>query len=350
MTFEASVRQCGAAPAVPVDTRSGRSLFFALTVLAACGCTETLDAGHDHDRRRGLLPVDERNPVVFVNDGAYDNWSGEYAVLLAAGANSKLAGIVVNANEDWPDIQTNLDGWRDLVSAARASGIENIPDPLASIGLPLVMPASGEVDDTQANRSEGALFIVDVSKRVALPDRPLVVATGGALTDVADAYLVDPTVAERVVVVSSLGSVTSSGGGMGPPNGDGDPWANKIVAERFRYVQVSAFYDQLEDVPTSSLAQLPDNALGTWIASKQPNLWHWMPASDQVAVLAAGLPTFATSVERVSPVRVGDAAATTAPDLVTDPNGSGWLVTDCDGTAATTRFWEKLLGTKQPAP
>ena len=35
---------------------------------------------------------------------------------------------------------------------------------------------------------------------------------------------------------------------MGIPNGEMDPWADTIVAGRFRYVQVSAFYDQLTDV------------------------------------------------------------------------------------------------------
>ncbi len=316
-------------------------------VLVTCGCTETLDAGHD--RPYGLLPVNERNPIVVVNDGAYDNWSGEYAVLLAAGG-AELAGIVVNASPDWPDLQTNVDGWRGLVAAARESGIQRLPDPLASIGSSLVMPASGEIDDTQPNRSEGALFIVDVSKRLGLPYRPLVVATGGALTDVADAYLVDPTVTQRVVVVSSLGSLSASGGGMGIPNGDHDPWADTIVTERFRYVQVSAFYDQLTDVPDSRLSELPGNALGTWIASKQPNLWHWEPASDQVSVIAAGLPTFATAVKRVSPLATRDAAAAAGPDLATDLQGSGWLVTDCDGAVAGARFWEVLLRTQASAP
>ena len=337
----------------------GVSHLACVSALAACGCTETLDAGHH--RPHGLLPVDQRNSLIVVNDGAYDNWFGEYAVLLAGGG-GKLAGIVVNASPDWPDMAKNVDGWRGLVAAARASGLENLPDPIASVESPLVMPASGEVDDTQPNRSEGARFIVDVSKRLGLPYRPLVVATGGALTDVADAYLIDPTVTERVVVVSSLGSVSSAGGAMGIPNGDGDPWADTIVTRRFRYVQVSAFYDQLTDVADADVARLPDNALGSWIASKQPNLWHWSPASDQVAVLAAALPTFVTAVQRVSPAPPSDvdadagtdtdagAAASTGPDLVSDPQGTGLLVTDCDGESATARFWEALRSTRVTTP
>lgn len=316
---------------------------------AAFGCTQTLDAGYD--RPNGLLPVDHRNPIILLNDGAYDNWSGEYALLLANGGGSPLAGIVVDETSDWPDIETNVGGYRDLVDAARSSGLTNLPDPVESIGPPLVMPATGNIDDTQPNRSGGAMFILDTSKALSLPYRPVVIATGGALTDVADAYLVDHTVTERVVVVSSLGSTSSAGGGMGSPNGQGDPWADFIVATKFRYVQVSAWYDQLTDVPTSSLSTLPKNPLGAWIASKQPNLWQWSPASDQVSVLAVGLSAFATAIERVSPGgpldagQAGDGGTAAGPDLATTQSGPDWLVTACDGAAATSIFWKVLLAT-----
>ena len=317
-----------------------RPVFAWSLAVSVLGCTQTLDAGSTGPH--GRLPVDERNPVVLVNDGPGDNWQGEYAVLLANGGGSPLAGIIVNASSPWPDLTGNVAGWRDLVSAARNSGLEGIPDPIASVAPPLVRPASGDIRDTRANRSEGALFIVEASKRLGLPYRPLVVATGGALTDVADAYLVDETVVDRVVVVASLGAVTGSGAAMGPPNGEEDPWADTIVASRFRYIQVSAFYDQLTDVPASRIAELPANALGARIAAKQPNLWHWSPASDQVAILAVGLASFATAVERVTVAAPATADATAGPELAADQNGSGWLVTACDGSAATARLWALL--------
>ncbi|HSY41614.1 MAG TPA: hypothetical protein VLA79_18875, partial [Polyangia bacterium] len=229
----------------------------ALAVLAL-GCSESRNLGSSVPH--GLLPVDERNPILLANDGATDNWQGEYAMLLANGGGPKLAGIIVNTSGPWPDLDTNMAGWRGMVAAARASGLRNIPDPQASTGPPLTRPASGQIEDTAANRSEGAHTIVDLSASLSLPYRPLVVVTGGRLTDVADAYLIDPTVIERIVVVSSLGTTTNSGGAMGPPNGEMDPWADAIVTAptaRFRFVQVSAFYDQTTDVPNARLADLP---------------------------------------------------------------------------------------------
>jgi hypothetical protein len=309
--------------------------------LVAMSCTESRDLGSSVPH--GRLPVDERNPIVLANDGAEDNWQGEYAILLASSGGPPLAGIIVNTSGPWPDLDANIAGWRGLVAAATASGLRNVPDPTASIGPPLVRPANGQIDDTAPNRSEGARLIVDASAGLSLPYRPLVVVTGGRLTDVADAYLVDRTVTERVVVVSSLGATTAAGAAMAAPNGEMDPWADAIVTARFRFVQVSAFYDQLTDVPTSRLSELPANPFGAWIAAKQPKIWTLQEAADQVAVVAVGVPSFASAVSRVSAATIG-AGATAGPDLVVNPNGTGWLVTQNASADATARFWDALLG------
>jgi hypothetical protein len=318
-----------------------KRVFVACLALAAGGCTESRNLGTSVPH--GRLPVDERNPIVLVNDGAYDNWQGEYAVLLAQSGAPKLAAIVVGNSPAWPEIEPNIAGWRELVAAARASGLGDIPDPTVSIGPALVRPANGDIDATAPNRSDGARLIVDASMRLSLPYRPMVVVTGGRLTDVADAYLIDETVSERVVVVSALGTRTPSGAAMAAPNGEMDPWADAIVTARFRFVQVSAFYDQRMDVPAARLSEIPPSPFRDWIAAKQPGIWNLPEAADQVAVLAAGLPTFATAVERVSATALVGPGATAGPDLVTDPNGSAWLVTESASAAATERFWQALL-------
>ena len=296
------------------------------------------------------IPVDERNPVVLTNDGIDDNWQGEYAVLLAASGVLKLDAIIVSTSPGWADVEANIRGWRALVEAARMSGLRHIPDPIASTGPPLTRPADGAIEKTPGNRSEGAHRILEASHRLGLPYRPLVVLTGGRLTDVADAYLIDPTVTERVVVVSALGTTDASGGAMGIPNGEMDPWAEMIVASRFRYVQVSAYYDQLTDVPDSRLAEVPANALGAWIVAKQPKIWGVPLAADQVGVAAVCLPDFAVVVERVSPAGAIGQGATAGPDLISDPDGTGWLVRESKGSVATDTFWQLLLETAAHTP
>ncbi len=287
------------------------------------------------------LPVGRENPVILMNDGAYDNWQGEYAVLLAHTGGPALAGIVIGTGGMWSDVEANLGGWQTFVTRSRESGLVNVPDPIRSEGPPLARPDDGVIESTLPNRSGGALFIVETSSRLSQPGRPVVVATGGRLTDVADAYLVDSTVADRIVVVASLGTGFSDGervARMGIPNGEMDPWANFIVATRLLYVQVSAYYDQTHDVPDHRTAELPDNPFGTWMRDKQPMIFDTPVASDQVSVLAVGRPAFAREVERVA-ASSSDGDETT---LVPTAEGNGWLVTESDGDAATAHFWRLL--------
>ncbi len=303
-------------------------------------CGGTLDAGMDVPH--GPLPVDERNPVIVSNDGPQDNWQGEFALLLSSARRLQLAGIVINDSPAWPDLGDNVTGWSELVAAARASGMRDVPDPLASVGPRLTRPDSGDIDLTTPNASAGARFIVDQSIRLARPSRPLVVATGGRLTDVADAYLLDPTLPERVVVVSSLGTISEDGAQMGAPNGEMDPWADTIVVNRFRYVQVSAYYDQTADVPPDQVSALPANALGGWMANKQSSIFDIDVAADQVSIAAIALPGFVREVARMAPRESEPASAGSTPTLRPDLAGQAWVVTQSDGTVPTSALWELL--------
>ncbi|HEX2669591.1 MAG TPA: hypothetical protein VHM25_01905, partial [Polyangiaceae bacterium] len=255
----------------------------------------------------------------------------------------QLAAIVVSASPAWPNIKDNVDGYHDLLDAARKSGLRNFPEStINSFNSPLKMPDSGKVGDTSPNGSAGAYRIKDLSLELALPYRPVVVATGGALTDVADAYLLDPTIVERVVVISSLGSLDSTGAAMGMPNGEMDPWADLIVATKFRYIQVSAFYDQLADVPDSRLSDLPKNPFGEWMRAKQPGIFDIAVASDQVALLAAALPGFVEQVQPVSASVPLAANSSSGPHLTANPSGTALLVNDTAGALASARLWPLL--------
>jgi hypothetical protein len=295
-------------------------------------CTGTLDAGRDHPR--GLLPVDQRNPVIIYNDASSDNWMGEYAALLANNGGPPLAAIVITASSYWPDANANATGWSDLMTAAGESGLPGLPSVTLSGGKPFTRPTSGDVDDTPANNSAGGELIVDLSRKLSLPWRPVVVLVGTQMTDVADAYLIDNSVVDRVVVVSSLGSYAAPNGAMGPPNGELDPWADWIVAEKFQVVQVSTFYDQTTDVTAADVPNLPSDPLGAEMAAKQPNLFTVTTASDQVSVLSVALPTFVTGVQRASPDTSAAFDPTQGPPLVPTTDGNVWIVTQIQSSLA----------------
>jgi hypothetical protein len=322
-----------------------RKVVGAMSLFSITACSgAALDAGHDQPH--GALPVDERNPIIVENDGGHDNWQGEYAIAFSGVGRLTLAGFIVNDSALWPDINANLKDWNGLVDAAHASGI-SAPSPVSSVAPPLQAPVSGVPEDTVPNRSSGAQFIVATAHRLGRSYRPLVVATGGQLTDVADAYLIDHTMAELVVVVSSLGATNGTTATMGPPNGDLDPWANAIVAARYQYVQVNAYYDQTQDIPDSRVPQLPKDAFGQWTANKRSMLLTGLTPCDQISVIAAALPTFAQGVTRMTrsgtaPIVVGKMAGGTVPSLSSDVSGKAWVVSSGDSASATNAFWQAL--------
>jgi hypothetical protein len=172
----------------------------------------------------------------------------------------------------------------------------------------------------------------------------VVVLAGTQLTDLADAYLMDPSVVDRVVVVASLGSYAAPKGAMTGPNGDLDPWADWIVAQRFRYVQISVYYDQAGDVTADDLPNLPNNTFGIWMAAKQPKLSTLNTAADQVGILAVAVPGFAATIQPSScDISAGfDSPPGQGPPLVPNANGNAWLVTEIAPRLARPTMWRLL--------
>lgn len=308
-----------------------RASLLAVCVPFALSCSGKLDAGWDTPH--GPLPIDERSAMVIANDGGRDNWHGEYALLLAARRQVQLVGVLVNSVTFYPDLELNTAHFRRMIQAARDSGMRHLPDPTASVAPLLVKPASGLIEDTVPNRSEGARLILDAARRYGSPVHPLVIATGGPLTDAADAFLMDPTLPERAVVVASLGNTVDGTINSGGPNGDVDPWATVIVASRMRFVQVNGYYDQLLDVPEARVAELPKNAFGAWMAEKRGEILDLNYACDQVSVLAAALPWFAGDVTRMRAQTSDD-----PPTLLPDPSGQIWRV----GSGKSDRFRDEM--------
>ena len=327
-------------PGTRLLSRRALALAFALApAITACG-NQTLNAGYDVSR--GALPVDERNPIILTNDGP-GNWQGLYAILFSNTGGPPLAGIAINASTYATDLDANVAAWTELVSAARASGLNSVPDPTPSVGPPLVRPSSGNIEDTTPNDSDGAHLIMEVSARQNFPGRPVVIVAGGRLTDIADAYLLDPTVAERVFVIAALGTLSGKNGVMGAPNGELDPWADWIVLQHFRYVQVSAFYDGTVDLPSAALARLPKNPLCDLVAAQQPSITPTVTRTDQVSLLALAIPQFVVDIESVrqDPASVFDSRI--GPTLLPSTGaGQTWLVTAVDPGVASARLQQML--------
>jgi hypothetical protein len=325
---EAPAPQDAGVAAAPLDAGPGPMLVEA---------SPSVDAGtHTVE---GPLPVDADNPVLIINDLAVDNWFGEHALLAASAGQIDLVGIVVNTSEYSPDLDTNRTGWRSLIDAARASGLQNVPDLVAGVSEPLEAPDNEDVDSAQPRGSVGAQFIVEAANQYGTAELPLAVIIGGPLTDIADAYLLDPSVADRMVVVAAMGWEDEGGVVvMGGPNGELDTWAGAIVAQRIPFVQVSGFYDQTLDVTEALVDQLPDNPFGEWMASKLPTINN-PAAADHVALLSVLVTDYATAVRSV-----GYAGRNEWGEALLEARVGGCCqyVSEVDATRAGELLWERL--------
>jgi hypothetical protein len=241
----------------------------------------------------------------------------------------------------------NVQAWSEMLQAAKDSGMSHVPALTPSVDdPPLQRPADDDIASTVPNGSAGAKLIVDTAQRLSEPLRPLAVALGGRLTELADAYLLDPSIADKVVVLASLGNVSADGNSaiMGGPNGDIDPWADEIVARKFRYIQVDTYYAQQNDVPDAFAQTLPDNAFSAWINAKRTDILPYpaLDAADQGSLIAAVFPDFALSFARLSEHSPTPPPAGQYPALLADPAGNCWVVSQGDSATATARFQAAL--------
>jgi hypothetical protein len=72
-------------------------------------------------------------------------------VLFANAGGPPLAGLVVTDSVYAPDLNQSIADWQALVTAARGSGMRNLPDPIVSRGAPLLRPSDGSIDATVPN-------------------------------------------------------------------------------------------------------------------------------------------------------------------------------------------------------
>jgi len=212
---------------------------------------------------------DLRNPVVYDNDEAVDMYTDEYLLALNSLGEIQLKGMITSSpikpydqyvtSEDYEGMIAHRE---QLVASAKASGFADIPNRLRGPMGNLQKPASGRIEDTQPLGAVGSRFIVAEAKK-ASAQRPLVVVVGAPLTAEADAYLSDPSIADKVIVAWLGGSDRN----MCDYNGWADPWAAYIVLQKMRLVQFPLRMAP-PSVPKKQLLGLPASPLTDYMYRK----------------------------------------------------------------------------------
>lgn len=298
-----------------------------------------------------LLPYDNTCPVVHDNDTVIDVYTEDYLMALASVGDIQLRGLVTSSSitpfnpyvppgdfeSDMPPHPHRLNfvvNRTHGVRLARAAGRSNIPDPIVGIKGHLERPKSGYIEDTVPLGSPGSWLVVQEARR-ATPDKPLVLVMGGQASIAADAYLLDPSIADRLVVAWLVGDEL----GLTGYNAEADPWAAYIVLAQMRLV---AFPMNQADprVPKAWLNDLPDSEYRQWLIDKHHPTNELPDERDADGQPAISLirPDYVRAVRRV---RFGGWAGV-CPLFEDAEEDRAMVVTQADQQIATTEWWRAM--------
>ncbi len=322
---------------------------------------------------RAILPYDRASPVIYDNDGSVESGPTDlYLAALASAGVIDLRGIITTSSygeearhprySPVPP-SAHVAERQALVEKARRSGMRHLPDVTSgpSVSLTSRRPASGRIEDTPPLGTDGSWLIVTEARR-ASPARPLVVVMGGQGTAPVDAYLLDPTIADRMVLAWVVGNRKSDGhiDAHEEFNAGVDAWAMYIAFERLRVVAFpysndgNLANDPAAHTPKSRLVELPDTELRqTFLESRWPRERGTFsePEEDADAMPAFPLtrPDYVRRTKRYSFDKWYPAswdAQLQLPSFREDPRGRTLVVWDSSREVATQEWWNRV---KDPA-
>jgi hypothetical protein len=252
---------------------------------------------------KGLIleGVSSKCPMIYDNDWWSDTPDKDYLWAKASLGEADLRGNIVTRDLwDWQKgqhykLEQGLEDARKAIARARHSGLRKIPDPLPGADAAFERPKSGKIEDTRIVRSKGAALIV-AEARKARPEMPLLVFVGGPLNTVANAVLMDASIAERMVVF-----MTDLRGYNGQ-----DPWANYIVSRRCKLINYGAHVwwpqrPQSPMMPLERFRDLPKNELTADLRRMAGEFWQRSTRKvrpDRDDGFADGAPIFLVFVPR----------------------------------------------------
>ena len=184
------------------------------------------------ERHFANLPFGSSSPIILSTYTPVQHSGMHYALAMALRGEISLRGLQTTLGPEG-ETRERLQYFQELVALTRrlqprAPG--RIPPATLGVLRPLQVPPSRNPKRTRWERSDAVLQILAAAQR-ATPRKPLLVLCHGAMTDVACAWLMDPSIAQRVVVAGekNRGRDTWSAWNW-------DPWAGEIVYRHFRCV------------------------------------------------------------------------------------------------------------------
>lgn len=294
------------------------------------------------------LPYDRTCPVLYDNDytNDYVDW---YLMALASAGDIRYRGISTSSsiapyNRHMPAgaLEDCIATRTRVVAIGRASGLRHVPDPVAGTRRHLVKPASGKIADTKPIDSPGSRQIVREAE-ASTAEKPLVVCVGGPLTVVAVAYLLDHSIADKLVVAW----LDNYRDGMYGFNGWSDGWAAYIVLEKLRLVQFTVDSDPFARVPKDRLKnELPATFMREFMLGIKPDVVAPAGDADGPPAISIVRPDYVVELKRVSFGGWKMVDDHEVPMFRDDTQGRTLVATKVDARIATEEWWRAL---KNPA-
>jgi hypothetical protein len=200
------------------------------------------------------------NPVILDNERWDNGMENEYIWLKASAGLLNLRGNIVTQDVGGAQkttIAIQMKKCREDIRVARLAGLKNLKEPVAGAELRIVLPPASRLEDLVAIRSDGSDLIVAEALK-ATPEKPLIVVAGGPLTTVAQAYLTDPAIASRMIVVGIFSFSINSA----------DTIANFIVSKKCRYLQWGRNYSWGGTLDVARLNKIPKSIMGDQVYRK----------------------------------------------------------------------------------
>ncbi len=302
--------------------------------------------------RESKLSFDQSSPVIFDNDDPRDTYTEEYLMALASEGSIQLKGVITSSSygeyNRWVtenDFENFVALRSDIYKRAVRSGFKNIPAPVRGVKGNLVRPTSGKIEDTAPICSAGGLLIRDEARN-ASPKEPLVVIAGGALSSVADAYLMDPGIAEKMVVMFLGSSDDSIENGY---NGWVDGWATVIAFRKLNIIRYRAVGHDTKDYDPSVpkgriLSDLRDTPLREIMHTKKhpTNPLPDERDADCPPAIHFMRHDYAKNAYRQSFSHETTADGHFVPVLKDDPEGNILFFTSMSKSIATKEWWRAM--------
>lgn len=203
--------------------------------------------------------VDSTNPVIVENGTFLSVVDGAYLWAKASMGHLDLRGTIVSYAKDTGDaaIQWNMANCEHLIKLARNSGMRVTTVPVAGAARKLARPRSGNLQDIVPVGSAGSQLLIREAHK-ATAAKPLVLISGANLTTAAEALLLDPTIADRMVIF---------GANNGNLNRD-DSLALAVVSKKARFIEWARDYFWDTAFAGKSPALFPTHRLGEALRSQ----------------------------------------------------------------------------------